>query len=289
MKATARTPLEGHDAIAGMSGGSSVVVAHDAAVQLGGRTIWSNVNLELARGTFTVVLGPNGSGKSTLLKAVLGVQPLSSGTLRVLGEPAGKTRRRIGYVPQRSGFDPSVRIRGTDIVQLGLDGDRWGIPLPNPKRAADRARIDHVIRLVDASSYATRPIGSLSGGEQQRLVIAQALVKQPDLLLLDEPLDNLDLNSQAAVSALVQTICRAEGVTVVMVAHDVNPILPYLDHVIYLASGATVSGSPETVITSKTLSKLYGTKIEVLRASDGRLVVVGQPEAPAYHSDRHAP
>jgi zinc/manganese transport system ATP-binding protein len=290
MKTTARMPSEEHEANERHAGRSeAVIVAHDAAVTLSARTVWSRVNLEVAPGTFTVVLGPNGSGKSTLLKTILGVQQVSSGSLDVLGEPAGKTRRRIGYVPQRSGFDSSVRIRGLDIVRLGLDGDRWGIPLLNPKRAEERARIEHVIRLVDASGYAQRPIGSLSGGEQQRLVIAQALVKQPDLLLLDEPLDNLDLNSQAAVSALIQRICRVEGVTVVMVAHDVNPILPYLDHVIYLAAGAAVSGLPETVITSDTLSKLYRTKVEVLRASDGRLVVVGQPEAPAYHSDRHSP
>jgi len=265
------------------------IVAHGAAVSLGGRLVWSGVDVEVPAGTFTVILGPNGSGKSTLLRAILGVEPLASGSIRVLGEPAGRAGKRIGYVPQHSSFDASVRIRGVDVVRLGLNGDRWGIPLPGRARAEERARVDRVIDLVDGTAYAGRPIGVLSGGEQQRLIIAQALAKQPEMLLLDEPLDNLDLSSQTSVSSLVQRICRTEGVTVLMVAHDVNPILPYLDRVIYIAAGAAVSGTPDSVITSETLSKLYRTDVEVLRASDGRLVVVGQPEAPAFHSDRHMP
>jgi len=146
-----------------------------------------------------------------------------------------------------------------------------------------------VVDLVGASEYAERPIGLLSGGEQQRLVIAQALVRDPALLLLDEPLDSLDISNQAGVASIIQHICREKQITVLMVAHDVNPILPYLDQVIYLAQGGAVSGPPEEVITGETLSSLFGTAVEVLRASDGRLVVVGQPEAPAYHADRHAP
>jgi zinc/manganese transport system ATP-binding protein len=249
--------------------------------------VLSGVDLEIAPGTFTVVLGPNGVGKSTLLKAILGLLPMSSGDLRVLGHPAGADRRAIGYVPQRGTFDSSVRVRGVDVVRLGLDGNRWGLTLPGRRSREEWAEVHEVIRLVEAESYATRPIGQLSGGEQQRLIIAQALARWPQLLLLDEPLDSLDLSSQGAVAALIQRICRGLGVTVVMVAHDVNPILPYLDQVVYLAAGAAVSGTPESVITSETLSALYRTKVEVLRASDGRLVVVGQPEAPAIHSDRH--
>jgi zinc/manganese transport system ATP-binding protein len=149
-------------------------------------------------------------------------------------------------------------------------------------------RVAEVIELVDASAYARKPIGELSGGEQQRLLIAQALVRRPRLLLLDEPLDSLDLPNQAAVAALVRRICREENVAVMLVAHDINPILSYLDRVVYIAAGAAVEGRPERVISSETLSRLYGSPIEVLRASDGRLVVVGQPEAPFVHGDRHA-
>jgi zinc/manganese transport system ATP-binding protein len=270
----------------------AVRLAH-AETRVGGRVVWSDVDVTVGDGEFVAVLGPNGVGKSTLVKALLGIVPLTAGEAEVLGRPPGAAAAEIGYLPQRRSFDSGLRLRGIDIVRLGLDGDRWGVPLPLPGRWNDRRRaamrrVDEVIDLVEATAYATRPIGEISGGEQQRLLIAQALVRQPALLLLDEPLDSLDLPNQAAVAALVARICRDEGVTVLLVAHDVNPILPYLDRVIYLGRGGAAIGTPAEVITSETLSRLYGTPIEVLSASDGRLVVVGQPEAPAHHTDRHA-
>jgi len=257
-------------------------------VRFGERTLWSEVDLDIGRGAFTAILGPNGAGKSTLLKVLLGLQPLAAGSVNVLGAPAGAARRRIGYVPQRGGFDRTLRIRGLDVVRLGLDGSRWGVPVSAARASRTREAVAEVVDLVGASHYACRPIGELSGGEQQRLVVAQALVRRPELLLLDEPLDSLDLANQAAVAALVQRICRERGVTVVMVAHDVNPILPFLDQVVYVAKGKAVVGAPNDVITTQTLSVLYDARVEVLRASDGRLVVVGTPEAPALHADRHA-
>ncbi len=171
-------------------------------------------------------------------------------------------------------------------MQLGLDGDRWGVPLlGGRKHAAHAARVRELTELVGAAEYAHRPIGRCSGGEQQRLLIAQALARRPRLLLLDEPLDSLDLANQASVAALIERIARDAGITVLIVAHDVNPILPYLDRVVYLAGGSAVSGDPREVITTETLTRLYGTSIEVLHTSDGRLVVVGQPEAATYHPD----
>jgi zinc/manganese transport system ATP-binding protein len=264
-----------------------------AAVQVAGRTIWSDVNLTVASGEFMAVLGPNGVGKSTLVKAALGLLGLSAGSVTVLGRPAGQSGKDIGYLPQRHSFDAGLRVRGVDIVSLGWDGERWGVPLPwgdrlFPARRAARERVRQVIDLVGASAFAARPIGQVSGGEQQRLLIAQALVSRPRLLMLDEPLDSLDLPSQASVAALISRICREQQVTVMLVAHDVNPILPYLDCVAYIAAGSAVCGPPESVITSQTLTALYRTPIEVLRASDGRLVVVGEPEPPARHADRHA-
>ena len=178
-------------------------------------------------------------------------------------------------------------MRGLDLVRLGLDGDRWGVPLPGRRSRANTQRVRDLVDLVGAGAYAHRPIGQLSGGEQQRLLIAQALARHPRLLMLDEPLDSLDLPNQASIAALIGRICRTEGVAVIMVAHDVNPILPYLDKVIYLGQGGAVSGTPAEVITTETLSALYGIPIEVLTTSDGRLVVIGQPEAPAHHTDRH--
>ena len=269
-----------------------VIELRGAAVAMGSRTLWSGVNLSVGAGEFVAVLGPNGVGKSTLIKVLLGVKSAAAGSVSVLGRPPGGAGDRIGYLPQRRSFDASLRIRGTDIVRLGLDGDRWGVPLPafmsrRPGRQQAEARVREVIELVGATGYANRPIGECSGGEQQRLLIAQALVRRPRLLLLDEPLDSLDLPNQASVAALIHRISRQERVAVVMVAHDVNPILTYLDRVVYIAAGGAACGSPEQVITTDTLTRLYGTPVEVLRSSDGRLVVVGGPEAPALHSDRH--
>jgi len=264
----------------------SVVELRGAAAEVRDRTIWSGVDLSIEAGELVAVLGPNGAGKSTLLRALLGLQPLAAGTARVLGEAPGRANARIGYLPQRHGFDSSTRIRGVDLVRLGLDGDKFGLPLSGRREV--KARVDEAIGIVGASGYAHRPIGECSGGEQQRLLIAQALASQPDLLLLDEPLDSLDLPNQTAVSALLGRISRSHGVAALLVAHDVNPMLHDLDRVVYVAGGRIVSGSPAVVITSESLSALYGVPIEVLRTSDGRLVVVGTPEAPAHHHDRHS-
>jgi zinc/manganese transport system ATP-binding protein len=261
-----------------------------ASAVVGGTTVWSDVSLDVAAGEFVAVLGPNGCGKSTLIKVLLGLTPFH-GMVEVLGAPPGRRTNRIGYLPQRRAFDASVRIRGIDVVSLGLDGARWGTPVPGltrllaPRRFAERRRrLEHVIEVVGAADYARRPIGRCSGGEQQRLLIAQALIRRPELLLLDEPLDSLDVPSQAGISALVRDICRRDRVAVVMVAHDVNPILPYLDRVIYIARGSAVIGTPEEVITADQLSALYGIPVEVLHDRAGRLFVVGQPDAPPAHT-----
>jgi zinc/manganese transport system ATP-binding protein len=254
-----------------------------AHARIGGRTVWRDVSLTIAVGEFVAILGPNGSGKTTLLRVLLGELPLAAGSASVLGGPPGAANREIGYLPQRRHFDASVRIRGVDLVRLGLDGMRWGFPV----RRTGRERVDETIEMVGAQQYASRPIGQLSGGEQQRLLIAQALVSRPRVLVLDEPLDSLDLPNQTAVAALLQRICRQQGVSVLLVAHDVNPLLSYLDRVVYFGAGQAAVGPPHEVITAETLSRLYGVPIEVLKTADGRLFVAGLPDAPAHHSDRH--
>ena len=211
--------------------------------------------------------------------------PLSEGRATVLGRATGPVRPGDRLPAPTRSFDPNLRIRGIDVVRLGSDGDRWGLPVPGASSLfaggrQRRRRVDEVIELVGATSYAHRPIGQMSGGEQQRLLIAQALVRRPSMLLLDEPLDSLDLPNQAAVAALISEISQRSGITVVIVAHDVNPIVPYLDGVVYVARGGAVCGSPDEVITSETLTTLYGTPIEVLRTSDGQMVVVGSPRRP---------
>lgn len=263
----------------------NVVTTRGAEVRRGGRVVWSGVDVTVRAGEFVAVLGPNGVGKSTFLQVVLGLITPAAGEVTVLGGPPGQSNRRIGYLPQRHAFDAGTRVRGVDVVRLGWDGDRWGTPLPfgGARATAARERVDEVVELVGASAYAHRPIGQLSGGEQQRLLIAQALVRRPELLLLDEPLDSLDVTNQASVSALIQQVCRTQGVAVLLVAHDVNPILPYLDQVLYLAHGGALMGEPEEVITADNLTMLYGTPIDVLRDRTGRLVVVGQPDTHEHH------
>jgi zinc/manganese transport system ATP-binding protein len=265
---------------------TAAIELRGAAVSLGGRAIWSQATLAIEPGEFVAVLGPNGAGKSTLLRVLLGQQPLTAGTASLLGGTPRAAKREIGYLPQRHAFDETTRIRGVDLVRLGLDGARWGLPLPG--RSSARRRVEEAIGLVGAAGYARRAIGECSGGEQQRLLIAAALVSRPRMLFLDEPLDSLDLPNQAAVAALLNRICRSEAMTVLLVAHDVNPLLAHVDRVVYVAAGRILSGPPEQVIRSETLSELYGSPVEVLQTSDGRLVVVGQPEAPHHHSDRHA-
>lgn len=264
-----------------------------ASARIGGHAVWRDVDLTLHAGEFAAVLGPNGSGKSTLLKAILGLVRTEPGTVRVLGAAAGKANRHIGYLPQRHGYEAALPLRGIDLVRLGLEGTRWGLPLPLPLargargRRAAAARIAETIELVGASAYARRPLGELSGGELQRILVAQALVRRPRLLMLDEPLDSLDLPNQLAVSKLLRDVCDEQGIAVLLVTHDVNPLLAQIDQAIYLAGGRALQGSVEEVISAPRLSELYGAPIEVLRASDGRLVVVGSPDAPHVHGHRH--
>ena len=223
---------------------------------------------------------------------ILGLHPVAAGRVEVLGAEPGRHNARVGYLPQRRAFDPSTRIRGVDLVRLGGTATA-GAPRSrrwlNGRRARETAeRVDEVIALVGAQAYAHRPIGQCSGGEQQRLLIAQALIRRPDLLVLDEPLDSLDVTNQASVSALIQQVCRDRQVAVLLVAHDVNPILPYLDQVIYLAHGGAVMGPPSEVINAETLTMLYGTPGRRPADRAGRLVVVGQPDVHAGHLDERA-
>jgi zinc/manganese transport system ATP-binding protein len=272
-----------------MSDGTALAFA-DAAVRLRGRFVWRHVDLEIAAGSFVAVLGPNGAGKTTLIRAALGLTELAEGSITVFGRRVRRGNDAIGYLPQRRNFDPDLRIRGVDLVRLGLDGARWGFPLPLADRlngGVTARRVHEVIDLVGAATYAERSIGDMSGGEQQRLLIAQALVGGARMLFLDEPLENLDLSNQQAISALLHQICQYGGVTVLLVAHDVNPILPHLDRVVYVARGRVVAGAPEEVINTRTLTELYGAPVEVLRTSDGRLVVVGQQETVSYHGHPH--
>jgi zinc/manganese transport system ATP-binding protein len=255
-----------------------------ARLTFGGRTLWRDLDLTVAPGEFIAVLGPNGSGKTTLLKSVLGTQPLSGGTVRVLGRPPARGDRRIGYIPQQRLLDSATPVRGADLVGFGVDGRRLGLPL---RRRADRERIARLVADVGAEAFADRPAWRLSGGEQQRLRVGQAIADDPALLLCDEPLISLDLANQAAVSGLIDRQRREHGAAVLFVTHDVNPVLQHVDRVVYLVGGRVRIGPPDEVLTSAVLSELYGTHVDVIRVHD-RVVVVGAGHDPHEHAERPA-
>lgn len=251
-----------------------------AALERGGRELWSGLDLDVEPGELVAVLGPSGSGKTTLLRAILGLERLSGGTIEALGSPVRRAgNRRIGYVPQQRPLPRETPLRGRDIVGLGVDGHRFGLPL---SRRKDRARIDELLEAVGATDFADRPVGLLSGGEQQRLRVGQALADDPRLLLCDEPLTSLDLANQQAVVRLIDRHRREREAAVLLVTHDINPVLAHVDRILYIAHGRFTLGTPDEVLTSETLTALYGAPVFVTRAG-GRLVVVGAPDADEAH------
>ena len=260
----------------------SVLSLSGAELRFGDRTLWSGLDLDVCRGEFLAVLGPNGAGKTSLLKAILGQQPLSGGTISFAGRPVTQGDRRIGYIPQQKLIPAGTPMRGRDLVALGVNGHRFGLPLTTRR---ERARIDELLDAVGAMAYADEPVGNLSGGEQQRLRVGQALAGDPLLLLCDEPLLSLDLQHQRGVSALIESRRREHGTPVVFVTHDVNPVLGMVDRILYLAGGRFREGPPEEVLRSDVLSELYGTAVDVIRTG-GRVVVVGIPDAETHlHTD----
>jgi len=252
------------------------IVARGLAAAYGRRAVWSGADFSVADGSFTAVLGPNGSGKSTLIRMILGRLSPAGGGLEVMGRAPRRGNPDIGYIPQRPAFDPDLSIRGRDFVGLGVDGHRWGVRLTGRARAA--AATEEAIADVGAGAYADRPLGRLSGGEQQRLLLAQALVGRPRMLLMDEPLSHLDVRSQAAVVSLIGEVARRNRLTVLLIAHDVNPLMPYIDHVLYLAAGRVAMGTPAEIITTRRLSEIYSSPVEVIADSSGRMFVVGLEE-----------
>ena len=254
----------------------------DAALAFGDHLLWSGLDLDVMPGEFITVLGANGSGKSSLLKAILGLQPLTAGAINVMGRRVVRGDRHIGYIPQQRLFPPGTPMRGRDLVGFGIDGHRPGVRLVG--RRAIRQRVEAAIGAVHAGDFADRPIGQLSGGEQQRLRIAQAMVSEPSILLCDEPLISLDLNHQGEVSRFIDQRRRSNGTAVLFVTHDINPVLAFTDRVLYLAAGSYCVGTPEQVLRSTVLSRLYETKVEVTHVG-GRIVVLGAPD---HHEPHHA-
>ncbi|HZO76670.1 MAG TPA: metal ABC transporter ATP-binding protein [Solirubrobacteraceae bacterium] len=239
-------------------------------VRLGGRTVLDDVSFSIRTGEFCGLIGANGAGKTTLFRVILGLQPPASGQVAV-----GRRRRSgrdVGYVPQKFFLDPDMPLRGLDLIALGLDGQRLGIRLPSRSR---RVRVQEMVEAVDAGSFADERVGRLSGGEQQRILIAHALISSPQLLLLDEPLANLDLRSAQEVVGLLSRIAAEQQIAVLISAHEMNPLLPVMERIVYLAAGRAASGTADEVVRSDVLSNLYGHHVDVLRVHGRVLVVAG--------------
>jgi zinc/manganese transport system ATP-binding protein len=188
-------------------------------------------------------------------------------------------------VPQKVALDPDVPMRARDLVALGLDAHRLGF---SRRTRAQRDLVAATLDAVDASGFADRRVGQLSGGEQQRVLIAHALVSRPTLLLLDEPLANLDPRSVQEIVALLHTVSSSLGVAILLSAHEMNALLPVMDRLVYLTGGRAASGTTDEVVRSDVLSALYGHHVDVLHLH-GRILVVAEPGADTDAIPDHPP
>ncbi len=253
-------------------------------VRLGGRQVLRDVSFTIGPGEFTGLIGPNGAGKTTLLRVILGLQPVTGGSVLLDGAPRPARDSSIGYVPQKLAIEPDMPLRVRDVVSLGLDGNKFGIRLPSRAR---RERVSDMLTAVGAQRYANARVGELSGGEQQRVMIAHALISKPRLLLLDEPLANLDISSEQGIVSVLARLARAEQVAVLLSAHDMNPLMPVMDRIIYVAAGRVAVGRTDEVVQPEVLSRLYGQHVDVIRVH-GRVLVVAAAEGVHGGDAEHA-
>ena len=257
---------------------TDIITANHVTAGYKSKITWEDATFSVQPGEFIGLLGPNGAGKTTLLRLLLGLMQPLRGELHVLGEKPQKGNRRISYIPQKRFVDSETRLEALEYVRLGLTSDRWGFSLP-AKTRTERHQALEAMKLVDAEALAHQPLNELSGGELQRVFLAQALVGNPELLLLDEPLANLDIRRETQLIQLVHQVAKQQNIAVLLIAHDINPLLPVVDRIIYIANGRVATGTPDEIITTKTLSALYDAPIEVLRSPAGRMAVLGVEEA----------
>lgn len=265
-----------------VNAGGAVLDFRQAGLSYGARALWDGLDLRVRPGEFLAVLGPNGAGKTSMLRTILGQQRLTRGSLDFLGAPVRRGDRRIGYIPQQRLMEAGTPLRARDLIALGLNGHRWGA---GRLGRAGSERLEQVIEHVGAGGFADAPVAELSGGEQQRIRVGQAIAASPALMLCDEPLISLDLRHQRVVTDLIDAERRERATSVVFVTHDINPILGAVDRVLYIASGRFLIGTADEVLRSEVLSDLYGTDVDVVRTM-GRIVIVGSndPHVPGHAS-----
>jgi zinc/manganese transport system ATP-binding protein len=259
---------------------NTTLAVEGVSARLAGREVLHDVRFSIRPGEFVGLIGSNGAGKTTLLRVILGLQKPAAGQVRI-GGARGHREAAIGYVPQKIELDPDMPLRARDLVGLGLDGNRFGIPLPSRRR---RELVTEMLHAVGAAAFADARVGTLSGGEQQRVMIAHALISEPRLLLLDEPLANLDIRSEQEIVSLLARITKERGIAVLISAHEINPLLPVMDRVVYMAGGRAASGTTDEVVRPEVLTRLYGHHVDVIHLHGRVLVVAGRDEEPAIGS-----
>ena len=251
---------------------SKIITAEHVVAGYPDKTVWSDASFDINSGEFVAIIGPNGAGKTTLFRLLLGLQQPISGTIKIFDALPKRGNPQIGYVPQRHTIDSETNIESLELVRLGFSGKQWGFNLFSQK---DRKAAFDALEAVGARELAHHPLSVLSGGELQRIFLAEALVSNPDILLLDEPLSNLDMRREKELLQLVNNVVRSRNVTALLIAHNINPLLPFLDRVVYIANGKLATGKPKEVLTSESLTALYGVPIEVLKDSKGNIAIIG--------------
>jgi zinc/manganese transport system ATP-binding protein len=260
-----------------------IIEAKNLSLSFGDISIWKDADFSIKRGEFIGLLGANGAGKSSLFKILLGLIKPTQGSINLFGNIPEQGNDNVGYVPQRRSIDTESRLQALEYVRLGISGTKLGFNLPI-QATKERALALEALKAVDAENLAYRSLNKLSGGEMQRIFLAQALVSKPDLLLLDEPLANLDIRRETQLINLVSNIVKTQNITTILIAHDINPLLPVVDRIIYIANGQIASGKPEEIVTSDKLTQLYNSPIEVIRSRSGQIAVLGIEEA-VHHDD----
>ncbi|MEP6756900.1 MAG: ABC transporter ATP-binding protein [Chthonomonadales bacterium] len=245
--------------------GEALIEFTNVDLGYGSRKVLTNINLRVGFGDFLGIVGPNGAGKTTMLKAILGLLKPLAGDVRTTSEGL-----RIGYVPQRDSVDSLFPLTVMDIVLMGRYRGLSAIGRPT---RADKDAAAQAIGHVGITDLANRPYPNLSGGQKQRALIARALVGKPNLLILDEPTNGMDLASERAIMELVRHLHDSDGITVLMVSHLLNTVVNYSQRIAIVGDGIIREGEITEMITSEALSSLYSLPIQVLEI-DGRRVIL---------------